>query len=52
MEQVDEIKRQEVYDQIRDAADELLRELSVNLLVRKALLLFFVDGQVKKLLAL
>jgi len=52
MEQVDETKRQEVYGQIRDAADELLRELSVNLLIRKALLLFFVDGQIKKMLAL
>jgi hypothetical protein len=50
--QVDEAKRRKVYDQIRDAADDLLEELNVNIFIRKALMLFFIDGQVKKLLAL
>jgi predicted acylesterase/phospholipase RssA len=52
MAQVDKTKRQKVYDQIRDAADDLLQELNVNVLIRKAIMLFFIDGQVKKLLAL
>ncbi len=52
MAQVDKTERQKVYDQIRDAADELLQELNVNVFIRKALMLFFIDGQVKKLLAL
>jgi len=52
MAQVDEAKRQQVYDQIRDAANDLLEELNVSFLIRKALMLFFIDGQVKKLLAL
>jgi hypothetical protein len=52
MAQVDEAKRQKVYDQIRGAANDLLEELDVNVFIRKALMLFFIDGQVKKLLAL
>ena len=52
MAQVDEAKRQKVYDQIRDSANDLLEEWNVSFLIRKALMLFFIDGQVKKLLAL
>ncbi|MGH9646657.1 MAG: hypothetical protein ACRD4E_07560, partial [Bryobacteraceae bacterium] len=52
MAQVDEAKRQKVCDQIRGAANDLLEELDVNVFIRKALMLFFIDGQVKKLLAL
>ena len=52
MAQVDEAKRQKVYDQIRDAANELLEELDVTVFIRKPLMWFFIEGQVKKLLAL
>lgn len=52
MSKVNQAKRQQVYQQIRDAADALLGELGVNAVVRKALLLFYVQGQIKKLLAL
>jgi Patatin-like phospholipase len=52
MAQVDKTKRQKVYDQISDAANDLLKELDVNLAIRKALMWFYVEGQVKKLLAL
>lgn len=52
MAQVAESKRRKVYNQISDAADALLREMNVEVLVRKALMLFFIDGQVKKMLAL
>lgn len=52
MVQVDEAERQKVYDQIKDAANELLKELDVNTAIRDALMLFYVDGQIKKLLAL
>ena len=52
MEKVDKAKREIVRDQIHDAADALLQELEVNVLVRKAILTFFLDGQTKKLLAL
>jgi hypothetical protein len=49
---VDKSKRQQVYQQIQQAANDLLQELNVNLVVRKALMLFFINGQIKKLLAL
>jgi predicted acylesterase/phospholipase RssA len=52
MSKVDNTKRQQVYAQIRDAADALLQELGVATLVRKALMLFYVQGRIKKLLAL
>ncbi|MGD0546605.1 MAG: patatin-like phospholipase family protein [Terracidiphilus sp.] len=49
---VDKTKRQQVYQQIQAAANDLLEELNVNLVVRKALMLFFINGQIKTLLAL
>jgi hypothetical protein len=52
MVQVDRTKRQKVYDQIRDAANELLQELNVNVFIRKPLMWCFIDGQIKKMLAL
>jgi len=52
MEKVDETKRQKVYDQIKQAANELLEELEVNVFIRKALMLFYLQGQIKKMLAL
>jgi hypothetical protein len=52
MAQVDEAERQKVYDQMKDAANELLKELDVNTAIRDALMLFYVEGQIKKLLAL
>lgn len=52
MEKVDKAKRQRVYNQISDAANNLLKELNVDEIIRKPLMLFFIEGQVKKLLAL
>jgi hypothetical protein len=52
MSQVDEAKRQKVYDQISKATNDLLRELNVNVFVRKPVMWFFIDRQIKKLLAL
>ena len=52
MAQVDKAERQKVYDQIRNAADELLQELNVNVFIRKPIMWCFVQGQIKKLLAL
>lgn len=52
MAQVDKTKREKVYNQIRDAADDLLQELNVNVCIRKPLMWFFIEGQIKKLLAL
>ena len=52
MAQVDKTKRQKVYDQIRDAANELLEELDVTVFIRKPLMWFFIEEQIKKLLAL
>jgi len=52
MAQVDKTKRQKVCDQISSAADQLLQELSVNTVVRKALMLFYIHGQIKKILSL
>jgi len=52
MAQVDKTKRQKVYDQISDAADDLLTELNVNVFIRKPLMWFFIEEQIKKLLAL
>jgi hypothetical protein len=52
MSKVDKTKRQQVYKQIRDAADALLQELGVGTIVRSAILLFFVQGKIKKILAL
>jgi hypothetical protein len=50
--QVDKSKRQKVYDQISSAANDLLEELNVDAILRKPLMWFFIEGQVKKLLAL
>ncbi|HSZ18887.1 MAG TPA: patatin-like phospholipase family protein [Candidatus Acidoferrum sp.] len=52
MAQVDKAERQKVYDQIRNAADELLQELNVNVFIRKPIMWFFIQSQIKKLLAL
>jgi len=52
MTQVDKTKREKVYDQISDAVNELLQELNVNIFIRKPLMWFFIEGEVKKLLAL
>jgi len=52
MAQVDKTKRQKVYEQIKAAANELLQELDVNAAIRTALMWFYVQGQIKKMLAL
>lgn len=52
MAQVDKAKRQKVYEQIKAAANELLQELDVNAAIRTALMWFYVQGQIKKMLAL
>jgi hypothetical protein len=52
MSKVDKSKRQQVYTQISNAANNLLQELNVNLIIRKAVMVFFIQGQIKKLLAL
>lgn len=52
MVQIDKAKRKKVYDQISSAANQLLEELNVNVVLREPFMLFFVHGQIKKLLAL
>lgn len=52
MAQIDKTKRKKVYEQISAAANDLLQELNVNVLIRKPLMWFFIDGQIKKMLAL
>jgi hypothetical protein len=52
MDQIDQEKRQKVYNQIRQAADDLLQEMGANALEREGILLFFIDGKIKKLLGL
>ena len=52
MSSVDKKKRQQVYSQISDAADALLQELDVNIFVRKGVMMFFIQPQIKKMLAL
>lgn len=52
MSRVDKNKRQQVYSQICSAADDLLQELNVNVVIRKAVMLFYIQGQIKKMLAL
>jgi hypothetical protein len=52
MAQVDKSKRDQVCNQICDAAGDLLKELKVSGVDREALMLLFIKGQVKKLLAL
>jgi patatin-like phospholipase len=52
MSQIDEAKRQKVCDQIESAAEEMLEELNMNFIIRKAVMAFYVQGQIKKLLAL
>jgi hypothetical protein len=52
MSKVNQAKRQQVYQQIRDAADALLGELGVIAILRTPLMLFYVQGKIKKLLAL
>ena len=52
MTQMDKTKRQNVCGQIMKAADDLLQELNVNPVIRKALIWFFIEGRVKKMLAL
>jgi hypothetical protein len=52
MAQVDKTKRQKVYEQIKAAANKLLEELNVNAAIRTALMWFYVQGQIKKMLAL
>jgi len=50
--QVDKTKRQEVFHQISDAANQLLEELKVDLLIREPMMLLFVQKEIRKLLAL
>jgi hypothetical protein len=52
MSKVDVNKRTRAYKQICEAANVLLSELSVNIFVRKALMWFFIQGEIKKILAL
>jgi hypothetical protein len=52
MAQVNKPKRQRVCQRIGEAANDLLTELNVNVFIRKPLMWFFVQGQIKKLLAL
>src|SRR5208282_4476848 len=52
MSKVDKKKRQQVYQQLCDAANSLLQELGENLLTRKALMSFYIEGKIKKMLAL
>jgi Patatin-like phospholipase len=52
MAQIDKAKRQRVYNQISHAANQLLEELKVEAILREPLMLFFVHGHIKKLLAL
>lgn len=52
MSQVDQTKREAVYHQISDAANQLLEELKVDLLIREPMMLLFVQKEIKKLLAL
>lgn len=52
MSQVDRVKRQKAFDQISSAADQLLKELNVKVEIREPLMVFFVRGHIKKLLAL
>jgi hypothetical protein len=52
MSKVEKAKRQQIYQQICSAANDLLQELNVNLVVRRALMLFYIQGQIKKMLAL
>lgn len=52
MADVDQSKREQVYRQVCGAADQLLKELDMNVAIREPLMLFFVHGQIKKLLAL
>jgi hypothetical protein len=52
MSQVDRTKRQKAFDQISSAANQLLKELNVKVEIREPLMVFFVHGHIKKLLAL
>ncbi len=52
MSQVDKTKREAVYHQISDAANQLLEELNVDLLIREPMMLLFMQKEIKKLLAL
>ncbi len=52
MAKVNPQKRQQACAQICSAVDDLLQELDVNAIVRKLMMTFFVNKQVKKLLAL
>jgi hypothetical protein len=45
-------KRQKVYDQMCNAAEALLEELDVNIFIRKPLMWFYIQRQIKQLLAL
>ncbi|HUA86963.1 MAG TPA: patatin-like phospholipase family protein [Bryobacteraceae bacterium] len=50
--QVDQAKRVQVKSQIDSGVNALLQELNVDLAVRKVIEVAFIDGRVKKLLAL
>ncbi len=52
MSQVNEAERKKVCSQITDAANALLTELKLNPIVRTGVMLFYVRGEIKKLLAL
>jgi hypothetical protein len=52
MSQVDRAKRQKAFDQISSAANQLLKELNVQVEIREPLMVFFVHGHIKRFLAL
>jgi hypothetical protein len=52
MSKVDRAKREQVCQQMSDAANTLLQELDLSWPVRKAVMYFFIDKQIEKMLAL
>jgi predicted acylesterase/phospholipase RssA len=52
MSKVDKNKRKQVCSQMCDAANSLLQELGKGVIVRKAIMTFFIKGQIKEMLAL
>ncbi|MGA3160382.1 MAG: patatin-like phospholipase family protein [Terracidiphilus sp.] len=52
MSKVDKNKRNQVCSQMCDAANSLLQELGKGVIVRKAIMTFFIKGQIKEMLAL
>ncbi len=52
MAEVNRTRRYEVYRQIRGAANQMLKELNVNVFIRKPLMWFFVEKEIKRMLGL